>query len=172
MKIKDLYIHYTSDDDQEPEQPDEQPTPRKLPFRQMQASKRVEKPVIKDSKDQLSENATDGLPSREEQSYYDPTNNKNVANIDDTRKPRLTLKHLNKLNAYRAMKRLEMQQKNRLVKRMYGERPDEVEDRTLTTTTKTDAKGNEQEVKNERTETTKLKEHFNRAMLNIRNNRV
>ena len=54
------------------------------------------------------------------ESYYDPKDDKvSQYDDDDTRKPTLTLKHLNKLKKMRATKELENNKKTDLVKIMY-----------------------------------------------------
>lgn len=52
---------------------------------------------------------------------YDPSGDKvNRLSLDDVNKPKLTLKHLNKLKKIRATKELEMAQNRELLDIMYG----------------------------------------------------
>ena len=53
--------------------------------------------------------------------YYDPTaDNLNIRNINDTRKPVLTLKALNRLKRMRALHNLEDLKHNDIITIMYG----------------------------------------------------
>jgi hypothetical protein len=53
--------------------------------------------------------------------YYDPAADEvNVRNINDTRKPVLTLKHLNRLKRIRALRKLEDLKRQDLLGVMYG----------------------------------------------------
>lgn len=53
--------------------------------------------------------------------YYSPEEDKlNQTKKDDTRRPRLTLRHLNKLRKVRELKKLEMASHKDFVKAMYG----------------------------------------------------
>lgn len=53
--------------------------------------------------------------------YYDESKDKRVAKPTDTRKKKLTLRHLNKLNKLRYAKQVEAQAKSKLVRAMYGQ---------------------------------------------------
>jgi hypothetical protein len=56
-----------------------------------------------------------------ETGYYDPTEDKvNIRLPTDTRKPLLTLKHLNRLKKMRAVQKLENLKRQDLLKIMYG----------------------------------------------------
>lgn len=53
--------------------------------------------------------------------YYDPAADEvNVRNINDTRKPALSLKHLNRLKKIRALRKLENLKRQDLLGLMYG----------------------------------------------------
>jgi hypothetical protein len=53
--------------------------------------------------------------------YYYPEDDKlNQTKKDDTRRPRLTLRHLNKLRKVRELKKLELAAHKDFVKTMYG----------------------------------------------------
>lgn len=53
--------------------------------------------------------------------YYDPaTDEANVHNIGDTRKPTLSLRHLNRLKRIRALRKLENLKRQDLLGIMYG----------------------------------------------------
>ena len=55
------------------------------------------------------------------ESYYDPARDQsNIAHKTDTHRPKLTLRHLNKLRKYRELKRIEQAEHARFVARMYG----------------------------------------------------
>ena len=57
--------------------------------------------------------------------YYSPEDDKlNQTKKDDTRRPRLTLRHLNKLRKVRELKKLEMAAHKNFVKVMYGAPPE------------------------------------------------
>ncbi len=58
--------------------------------------------------------------------YYDPAEDKvNKRELNDTRKPVLTLKHLNKLKKMRALRMLEKLKREDLLAIMYGATADE-----------------------------------------------
>lgn len=63
-----------------------------------------------------------------EESYYDPALDNRKLNKTDTRKAKLTLKHLNKLNAYRKQKEKELNQRLKRVAVVYGSNTDEPND--------------------------------------------
>lgn len=53
--------------------------------------------------------------------HYEPEDDKmNQASMSDTRRPRLTLRHLNKLRKIQELKRLEGEAHDEFVKTMYG----------------------------------------------------
>lgn len=53
--------------------------------------------------------------------YYEPEDDKmNQARLDDTRRPRLTLRHLNKLRKVRELRQMEQAAHSDFVKDMYG----------------------------------------------------
>lgn len=53
--------------------------------------------------------------------HYDPADDKmNQASLDDTRRPRLTLRHLHKLRMIQELKKLEGEAHDEFVKTMYG----------------------------------------------------
>jgi hypothetical protein len=57
-----------------------------------------------------------------ETGYYDPAEDKfNKRELNDTRKPTLTLKHLNKLKKMRALRTLEKLKREDLLAIMYGQ---------------------------------------------------
>ena len=56
--------------------------------------------------------------------YYDPEDDEaSVAHKDDTRRPRLTLKHLHKLRKMREVRKLEQEEHLVLVRDMYNTAP-------------------------------------------------
>jgi hypothetical protein len=56
-----------------------------------------------------------------ETAYYDPAGDvANTRNINDTRKPKLTLKRLNRLKRIRALRKLEDMKREDLLGIMYG----------------------------------------------------
>lgn len=56
--------------------------------------------------------------------YYDPEDDKgSVAKKSDTRRPRLTLKHLHKLRKMREVRKLEQEEHLVLVRNMYNTAP-------------------------------------------------
>lgn len=58
--------------------------------------------------------------------YYDPARDEvNRRSLSDTRKPKLTLRHLNRLKKMRALKQLEALKREDLLTIMYGETPDQ-----------------------------------------------
>lgn len=70
------------------------------------------------------------VPDQEDEdngnSRYDPSEDAIThANLDDTRKPRLTLRMINRLKKIRSTKNLEMAKKQELLGIMYGIKPDE-----------------------------------------------
>jgi hypothetical protein len=53
--------------------------------------------------------------------YYDPEEDAYMtAELDDTRRPRLTLRHLNKLRKVRELRKMEQATHSEFVKTMYG----------------------------------------------------
>ncbi|HDY7851883.1 TPA: hypothetical protein RQK38_000514 [Vibrio vulnificus] len=68
-------------------------------------------------------------------SYYDPQNDKRVAQRSDTRSPRLTLKQLHKLRKHRAEKVKEFEHRCKRAAVIYGEEP-EKDERTKKVTKK------------------------------------
>ncbi len=53
--------------------------------------------------------------------YYDPElDDYSKAELDDTRRPRLTLRHLNKLRKVRELRKMEKATHSEFVKQMYG----------------------------------------------------
>lgn len=53
--------------------------------------------------------------------HYEPADDKmNQTKLSDTRRPRLTLRHLNKLRKIQELKRLENDAHDEFVKQMYG----------------------------------------------------
>ena len=53
--------------------------------------------------------------------HYEPADDKmNQASLSDTRRPRLTLRHLNKLRKIQELKSLEMEAHDDFVRTMYG----------------------------------------------------
>lgn len=53
--------------------------------------------------------------------HYDPADDKmNQASLEDTRRPRLTLRHLNKLRKIQELKALESEAHDDFVRTMYG----------------------------------------------------
>jgi len=52
-------------------------------------------------------------------SMYDPTDDKTAYKLNDTRRPKLTLRHLNKLRKYREFKQSEMAQRDAIVAIVY-----------------------------------------------------
>lgn len=60
---------------------------------------------------------------------YFPEEDKSVTrSLDDTRRPRLTLRHLNKLRKIKELKKLEMAAHKQFVQDMYGPQSEEGED--------------------------------------------
>lgn len=58
--------------------------------------------------------------------YYDPSQDElNRRSLNDTRKPKLTLRALNRLKKMRAMKQLEALKREDILTIMYGETPDQ-----------------------------------------------
>lgn len=58
--------------------------------------------------------------------YYDPEGDKlDIARAEDTRRPRLTLRHLNKLRKIRELRQMELAAHREFVKTMYGTPPEE-----------------------------------------------
>ncbi len=55
------------------------------------------------------------------ENYWPEDDKFNQAELDDTRRPRLTLRHLNKLRKIQELKKLEMMAHQDFVKTMYGE---------------------------------------------------
>jgi hypothetical protein len=56
-----------------------------------------------------------------ETAYYDPENDEiNKRHFDDTRKPKLTLRDLNKLKKLKAVKKFEALKRQDLISAMYG----------------------------------------------------
>ena len=55
----------------------------------------------------------------EEESLYNPEDDKTVANIDDTRKPRITLRHLHKLRKYHEFRDTQDQKRSDVVSTVY-----------------------------------------------------
>ena len=63
------------------------------------------------------------LLEADEENQYNPTKDKSAYNIDDERRPFVTLKALNKLKHIRMQKREELMQDNTFIPVLYG--PDE-----------------------------------------------
>lgn len=61
------------------------------------------------------------------ENYFPEDDKANQASMDDTRRPRLTLRHLNKLRKIQELKRLEMEAHGDFVKTMYGTPPEGAE---------------------------------------------
>lgn len=58
--------------------------------------------------------------------YYEPElDDYSKADLEDTRRPRLTLRHLNKLRKVRELRKMEKATHKEFVKTMYGAPPDE-----------------------------------------------
>lgn len=58
--------------------------------------------------------------------YYDPEEDElNKARLSDTRRPRLTLRHLNKLRKVQELRQMELASHAEFVKTMYGAPPEE-----------------------------------------------
>ena len=54
--------------------------------------------------------------------FYEPSDDKlSNEELSDTRRPRLTLRHLNKLRKMRDMQAIERQERSEFVKTMYGD---------------------------------------------------
>lgn len=58
------------------------------------------------------------------ENYWPEDDKFNQAELDDTRRPRLTLRHLNKLRKIQELKKLEMMAHKDFVKTMYGTPPE------------------------------------------------
>lgn len=57
-----------------------------------------------------------------ENGYYDPVMDRaNTSNINDTRKPKLTLFHLNKLRKMREAKKLDLKDRKEFFKKIYNQ---------------------------------------------------
>lgn len=54
------------------------------------------------------------------ENYFPEEDRLNVASKDDTRRPRLTFKHLNKMRKIRELRKLEIGAQREFVRRMYG----------------------------------------------------
>lgn len=62
----------------------------------------------------------------DEQAYTtSATNDKSIADKTDTRRPRLTLKHISRMRTIRRVKQIEKQHHNELVRSMYGDPAEE-----------------------------------------------
>ena len=59
------------------------------------------------------------------ENYFPEDDERNKTEISDTRRPRLTLSHLNKLRKIRELRKLEMSAQKDFVKRMYGASPED-----------------------------------------------
>lgn len=59
-------------------------------------------------------------------SLYDPVDDKSYIKMNDTRRAKLTLRHLNKLRKYRVFKQSEMEQRDAIAAIIY-QMPDEQE---------------------------------------------
>ena len=58
--------------------------------------------------------------------YYEPElDDYSKASLDDTRRPRLTLRHLNKLRKVRELRKLEKESHDEFVQQMYGSSGDD-----------------------------------------------
>ena len=62
------------------------------------------------------------------ENYFPEEDRANSRELDDTRRPRLTLRHLNKLRKIKELKKLEMSAHKQFVQDMYGPQADEGED--------------------------------------------
>lgn len=60
-----------------------------------------------------------------QENYFPEDDEHNKAEYDDTRRPRLTLRHLNKLRKIQELKKLEAEAHAEFVKKMYGTPPEE-----------------------------------------------
>lgn len=60
------------------------------------------------------------LESPEVEGTYNTDRDERVLQLDDTRKPQLTLRHLNALRKYKAFKRNELNTKKKVVAIVYG----------------------------------------------------
>jgi hypothetical protein len=60
-----------------------------------------------------------------QESYFPEDDEGNKAEYDDTRRPRLTLRHLNKLRKIQELKKLEAEAHGEFVKKMYGTPPED-----------------------------------------------
>lgn len=59
------------------------------------------------------------------ENYFPEDDEGNKAEYDDTRRPRLTLRHLNKLRKIQELKKLEGEAHAEFVKKMYGTPPED-----------------------------------------------
>jgi hypothetical protein len=59
------------------------------------------------------------------ESYFSEDDEGNKHEYDDTRRPKLTLRHLNKLRKIQELKKLEDEAHSEFVKKMYGTPPEE-----------------------------------------------
>jgi len=60
-----------------------------------------------------------------EDNFYDPEDDNNYYKLEDSRKPKLTLKILNKLRMYREFKKNEINMRNEIVAVVYSQPPQE-----------------------------------------------
>ena len=59
--------------------------------------------------------------------YYDPEEDNSAIKMSDTRKSRLTLRHINKLRTMNELRAVEMNQKLEKVRAQYGAKPESEE---------------------------------------------
>ena len=76
--------------------------------------------------DNIHMNATEAMEMLIE-NYFPEDDKQNQAELSDTRRPRLTLRHLNKLRKIQELKQLEMLEHKDFVKTMYGTPPEGAE---------------------------------------------
>lgn len=71
-------------------------------------------------KDNITETLEETYKRVISESYFPEDDKANQISMTDTRRPRLTLRHLNKLRKIQELKRLEMEAHGDFVKTMYG----------------------------------------------------
>ena len=75
--------------------------------------------------DEIHQNLQEQFKQILEENYFPDDDEGNMADYDDTRRPRLTLRHLNKLRKIQELKKLETEAHAEFVKQMYGTPPEE-----------------------------------------------
>lgn len=89
----------------------------------MQDEYQIMKTVSSKYSEDIHMNTCEGMKMLLE-NYWPEEDEFNKAHLDDTRRPRLTLRHLNKLRKIQELKKLEMMAHKDFVKTMYGTPPE------------------------------------------------